>query len=124
MTSNVLWNIVCALLAVSSNAILKGTLQGSLAWKGSMIALMMDFLKILKNPQAWLGITAFIGANLLWLNILATQRMSTAYPLQLSLVFLFSTMISIVIFSERVTSQGVFGMVLVLAGVLLTLSQA
>jgi drug/metabolite transporter (DMT)-like permease len=46
--------------------------------------------------------------------------MSTKDLLQLALDFLFSTSTLVLLFSERMTFQGVLGMVIVSAGVLLT----
>jgi multidrug transporter EmrE-like cation transporter len=45
--------------------------------------------------------------------------MSVAYPIQLSLVFLFSTLTSILVFSEKATLSGLLGLALVVSGVVM-----
>lgn len=106
-------------MAVVSNGLLKQALQGRIAWKGNIVTLVTDAFLLLKYPLVWLGAAAFITTNVLWLLILATQRMSVAYPLQLSLVFLFSTLVSVTIFSERLTPSVCLGLVLVISGIVL-----
>lgn len=119
MFNGIFINLGCAALAVIANALLKQALHGRIGWKGSVLTLFADAFGLLRYPLVWLGAAAFVGANVLWLFILATQRMSVAYPLQLSLVFLFSTLASILVFSEKVTVSGMLGLALVVSGVVL-----
>ena len=78
-----------------------------------------DLLHLLSFPLIWVGILLFITANVLWLMILATQKLGVAYPLQIALVFLFSTMSSILFFGEKPTALSAAGLVLVMSGVVL-----
>jgi multidrug transporter EmrE-like cation transporter len=119
MLKSILINISCAALAVLANALLKQSLQGRLSWKGSVPTLLWDSLTMLQYPLVWLGAAAFIAANLLWLFILATQRMSVAYPLQLSLVILISFLVSISFFSESISVRSCAGLAFLLVGITL-----
>ena len=119
MLKSILINIACAGMAVLANALLKHSLQGRLSWKGSVPTLLWDSLSMLKYPLVWIGAAAFITANLLWLFILATQRMSVAYPLQLSLVILISFLVSIAFFSESISIRGCAGLGFLLVGIAL-----
>jgi multidrug transporter EmrE-like cation transporter len=119
MFKGIFINLSCAALAVIANALLKQALHGRIAWKGSVLTLFTDAFGLLRYPLVWLGAASFVAANVLWLFILATQRMSVAYPLQLSLVFLFATLASILVFSEKVTVPGMLGLALVVSGVVL-----
>lgn len=119
MFKGIFINLSCAALAVTANALLKHALHGRIAWKSSVPTLFADAFGLLRYPLVWLGASAFVAANVLWLFILATQRMSVAYPMQLSLVFLFSSLTSILVFSEKVTLSGLLGLALVVAGVVM-----
>jgi multidrug transporter EmrE-like cation transporter len=119
MIKSIFVNIACAAMAVLANAVLKYSLQGRLSWKGNVPALLRDSLAMLQYPLVWLGGAAFIAANLLWLFILATQRMSVAYPLQLSLVLLISFLVSIAFFSEGISFRGCAGLAFLLVGIIL-----
>jgi multidrug transporter EmrE-like cation transporter len=120
MFRNIFINLLCASLVVGANCILKMALVNKgFAWKGSFVGLGRDLLHLLSFPLIWVGILLFVAANVLWLVILATQRLGTAYPLQIALVFLFSTMSSILLFGEKPTAISFTGLVLVVSGVVL-----
>jgi multidrug transporter EmrE-like cation transporter len=119
MYNGIIINLGCAALTVIANALLKQALHGRIAWNGSILTLIYDGFNLLRHPFVWLGAMALVAGNLLWLIIIASQRMSVAYPLQLSLVFLFSTLTSIIVFSENVTFSGMLGLVFVICGILL-----
>jgi multidrug transporter EmrE-like cation transporter len=89
------------------------------SWRGSVVGLGKDLLQLLSFPLIWAGILLFVAANVLWLMILATQKLAIAYPLQIALVFLFSTTASVFVFSERLTALSVVGLVLVVCGMFL-----
>jgi multidrug transporter EmrE-like cation transporter len=120
MFRNIFINLLCASLVVGANSILKIALVNKgFSWRGSFVGLGRDLLHLLSFPLIWVGTLLFIAANVLWLMILATQKLGVAYPLQIALVFLFSTMSSIIFFGEKPTAISVAGLVLVMSGVVL-----
>jgi multidrug transporter EmrE-like cation transporter len=120
MSKNIFINLLCAFLMVGANSFLKMALADKgFAWKGSIVELGRDLLQLLSFPLIWVGTLLFLGANVLWLMILATQKLGIAYPLQIALVFLFSTMSSILLFGEKPTAISFTGLVLVVSGVVL-----
>lgn len=110
-------NITCAAFAVMANALLKHSLEGRISWKGNLTGLIWDALTMFKYPLVWAGAAAFVAANLIWLLILATQKMSVAYPLQLSLVILFSFIASVFVFAETVSLRGCVGLGFLVLGI-------
>ena len=105
---------------VAANAFLKAALaEKSFSWKGTIMGLGKDLFHLLSFPLIWVGILLFISANVLWLMILATQKLGIAYPLQIALVFLFSTLASFMVFGERLTISSIAGLVFVICGVFL-----
>ena len=119
MFKGILINTACAALVVLANALLKHSLHGRISWKGSVLALFADAFSLLQYPLIWLGIAAFVAAVLLWLLVLSTQHLSVAYPLQLSLVLIFSTVVSVFVFSEPLTSIRFGGLVFLFVGILM-----
>lgn len=120
MFRNIFINLLCASLVVGANSILKMALVNKgFGWRGSFMGLGRDLLHLLSFPLIWVGILLFVAANVLWLMILATQKLGIAYPLQIALVFLFSTMSSILFFGEKPTAISTAGLVLVMSGVVL-----
>jgi len=113
-------NMLCAILMVGSNCFLKLALEDKeIAWKGSFIGFGKELLHLLSFPMIWYGMLLFVGANILWLVILATQKLGIAYPLQIALVFLFSTLTSIIVFGEEFNFVSVAGLLLVFCGIVL-----
>jgi multidrug transporter EmrE-like cation transporter len=110
-------NLGCAALSVLSNALLKHTLQGQIVWKGSVSNLFSDSINLARAPLFWLGVLSFVSANLTWLYILGTQRMSVAYPIQLSLVLVLTSTTGCLFFSERVSAANALGIILILGGI-------
>lgn len=74
---------------------------------------------MLNQPLFLLGISDFALANLLWLLVLSSRPLAIACPIQIELVVLINTLIPVVLFSERFNINGVAGMVLVVAGIVL-----
>jgi multidrug transporter EmrE-like cation transporter len=117
MFKNLFINLLCAFLMVGANIFLKIVLADKgFSWRGSVVGLGKDLLQLLSFPLIWAGILLFVAANVLWLMILATQKLGIAYPLQIALVFLFSTTASVFVFSEKLTAISVVGLVLVVCG--------
>ncbi len=120
MFKNIFINLLCAGLVVGATSLLKLALVNKgFSWKGSLTTLGRDLLQLFSLPLIWAGILLFILANILWLMILATQKLGIAYPLQIALVFLLSTMTSILLFGEKPSVISVAGLVLVVSGVIL-----
>ena len=71
------------------------------------------------QPIFWLAMSAFILANLLWIVVVSSQKLSVAFPVQISLVLVFNTAITITFFGEHVSNLGLLGVALILAGVML-----
>ena len=120
MAKNIFINLLCAFLMVGANSFLKMALADKgFTWKGSLVGLGKDLLQLLSFPLIWVGTLLFVGANVLWLMILATQKLGIAYPLQIALVFLFSSLASLLVFGEKFSPVSVAGLALVVCGVVL-----
>jgi multidrug transporter EmrE-like cation transporter len=111
--------LASSLTAAISAAVLRFALKGTFHWKGSIGALVMDSIRLLANPTFLLGLTTFVVANLLWLLVLGSQKLSVAYPVQIGLVLVLTSSISAVVFREFLSVQGYIGLLLVILGVIL-----
>jgi multidrug transporter EmrE-like cation transporter len=105
---------------VLSNTLLKRVLTDSgIIWEGKIFNWLHQFILLLKKPLMWYAITAFISANLLWVFILSSQKMNIAYPLQITLVFALTTIVSLYIFEEKLNHSGIIGLVSIIIGIIL-----
>ena len=100
-------------------SIFRHVLSGNIAWTGDLLLLIKDVFALLLQPLFLLGLLAFVVANTLWLIVLATQKLSVAYPVQIGLVTIFTGIISVLIFRETLPPRAYAGYGLLLVGVLL-----
>ena len=113
-------NILCALVTVMSNTLIKYSLSGKLVWKGELIKFLVDLVLNFRNPLLIFALLIFIAGNILWIFIISTQNFSFALPVQISLVFVFNLIVSFFLFNEQINSYSILGMILILLGVILT----
>jgi multidrug transporter EmrE-like cation transporter len=74
---------------------------------------------LLSNVGFLAGLAVFILANVLWLLVLGSQKLSVAYPVQIGLVVLFNAVISAWFFAESMSVQGYAGLAFIVLGVFL-----
>ena len=117
--NQLLVNLVCAALAVASSSVFKIVLSNRLTWKGSTNIFVNEILFIMRMYEFWLGLTLFILSQILWLYILATQKFSIAYPLQVALsIILFST-VAHCFFKETINFKQIIALCLIFLGITL-----
>lgn len=117
--SSIYINILCALVTVLSNTLIKYSLSNKLVWKGEIITFLIDLLSNFKNPLLILAMMIFITGNILWIFIISTQNFSFALPLQIALVFLFNLMVSFFLFNEQLNLFSILGILFILLGIFL-----
>lgn len=108
--STIYINILCALVTVMSNTLIKYSLSRKLVWKGELITFLFELISSFRNPLLIFALLIFITGNILWIFIISTQNFSFALPLQIGLVFLFN---------EQMNSYSILGMILILSGIFL-----
>jgi multidrug transporter EmrE-like cation transporter len=105
--------------AAISTAIFRATLKDRFMWKGSVPVLIRDVFGLLSNIGFLTGLSVFILANVLWLLVLGSQKLSVAYPVQIGLVVVLNALISAWFFAESMTAQGYAGLAFIIMGVFL-----
>jgi multidrug transporter EmrE-like cation transporter len=116
---SILLLLLSASTAAMSTAILRFALRDSYRFKGSVLQFCQDSLRLLERPAFLMGLLMFMVANVLWLLVLGSQKLSVAYPVQIGLVVVFNALISSLFFSEKLAVQGYVGLALIVVGVAL-----
>ena len=93
-------------------------------WRENVMDLIASLASLALQPMFVFGLLNFIAGNILWMVVLATQPLSLAYPMQISLIIVFNAVISIACFSERMTPIGMIGLACILLGVVLMRAEA
>lgn len=96
---------------------------GQTLWKIGVKKISMDLsfkglIEIIKNPYILGGLFIYAFATIIWLYILSKEDLSIVYPLQ-SLCYLFTLIISIMIFKEYVPATRWIGVGFIVFGAFL-----
>jgi multidrug transporter EmrE-like cation transporter len=109
----------CATLATTANALIRHALVGRFMWKGSVLVLARDAFALLQQPLFLLGLLVLGTSVALWMLIMATCELSFAYPAQIGLVIILTSLVSAYFFAEKLTPMNLVGLALILIGVAL-----
>jgi drug/metabolite transporter (DMT)-like permease len=74
-------------------------------------------LALLRQPAFVSGFLLTGVAALLWIRILATQKLSTSYPLFVSLTYTLITVGAVYFLHEKISIQKLVGLVVIVAGI-------
>jgi len=115
----ILLSLASATASATTAAIFRFALKDRFVWKGSLFQLLNDAIFLLSNPLFIAGLAMFIFANVLWLLVLGSQKLSIAFSLQVGLVLIINSIFSAIFFGEYLSGFGYFGLLLIIAGVIL-----
>ena len=79
--------------------------------------MMIAVLKLFHQPIFAIGFFAYILASVVWFRVVATEPLSVAYPILVSLTFTMVTAGAVLFFQESLSTQKIVGIVTILAGI-------
>lgn len=105
--------LVTAVFAAVANLLIKN----GIGQAGGFTPSLSSLLHLLRQP-ALVGGMALIGiAGLLWFRVLATQKLSTCYPLFVSLTYSLITVGAFYFLREKISTQKLVGLVIIVIGI-------
>jgi multidrug transporter EmrE-like cation transporter len=115
-TQGLLLVITSALLTVAANLMLRASVlhAGGLSLTAGVFRQLAD---LARQPLFVTGVFLYGLAALVWFQVLSVEKLSTSYPLLVSLTFVMVTLGAMVFFKEQVSAGKLFGVALCLAGV-------
>ena len=116
MTIHGLWLVaIAAMNAAISSFLLRHSIDqaGGFSFNGQ------TFHTLARSPLFLIGVCLYGLAGLLWFRVLATEQLSIAYPLLVSLTFVLVTCGAILFFGENLTIAKLTGLGLILSGIAL-----
>jgi drug/metabolite transporter (DMT)-like permease len=100
--------------AIANLMLRKGTLAvGLTASPGAQILLL------LRQPVFVTGVVLYGLAALIWFRVLPMEKLTTSYPMLVSLTFIMVTIGAVLVFHEHVNLQKVSGLAVIIAGIVL-----
>ena len=106
--------IISALLVMFANLLLRHAI-GSTGFSFSLA----HFTKLLLTPTFILGIILYFASMIVWFKVLATEALSSCYPILVGLSFLGVTLGAAFFFKEALPLTKSAGIVIILVGITL-----
>jgi multidrug transporter EmrE-like cation transporter len=102
---------------VTANILLKTGVIKSGGISGSKTKLISDITHVVMNPFIIVGLALYGLSFLIWLRVLTFNDLSKSYPIFAAIVFLFTTIGSVIFLKENVSFLRVIGIIIILFGI-------
>jgi len=109
--------LLSAGLTVAANLMLRMGIDRAGGFPGRLGGLANALLRLAGQPLFDLGFILYGLAALVWFRIVATELLSIAYPVLVSVTFIFITLGAVALFQEALTWRKVIGLIMILFGV-------
>lgn len=112
--------IAAIVTAIANILIRTGIVRAGGFKPASIIDVGWSFIRLLLDPVFLIGFILYFVAALVWFRTIALAPLSIAYPLMVSLTFITVTIGSIIFWNEPLTFQKLVGLLVIMAGIVLT----
>jgi multidrug transporter EmrE-like cation transporter len=109
--------LMSAGLQVAGTLMLRSGVDRAGGFAGRLADVPAGLLRLAGQPIFDIGFIFYGLAALVWFRVLATQPLSRAYPLLVSLTFLFVTLGAVTLFQESMTVRKLAGLTIILVGI-------
>ncbi|MEA2782361.1 MAG: hypothetical protein QOK29_3905 [Rhodospirillaceae bacterium] len=114
-----------AAITMAANLLMRAGIERSGGFRPEGAAqVVFGFANLLLNPLFTLGFVGYFVGALVWFRVLATEQLSLAYPLLVSLTFLLVTGGAVLIFHEPMSLRKALGLLTVVAGIAIASSES
>jgi multidrug transporter EmrE-like cation transporter len=112
--------VLAAGLTMVANLLLRAGIDaaGGFAFVG-ISGTIGAIVRLFMQPLFAAGFVLYFAASIVWFRVVATEPLSLAYPILVSLTFASVTAGAILLFGEPVSLRKVAGLAVILAGILL-----
>ena len=112
--------LVTAVLTMAANLLLRVGIVAAGGFSfGGLAETVRGLVALFMEPRFLLGFVLYFAAAVVWFRVVATERLSVAYPLLVSCTFTLVTAGAVVALGESLTRRQVLGLVVILAGIAL-----
>jgi drug/metabolite transporter (DMT)-like permease len=105
------------LLTAACMAVANVLMKNGIAEAGGFSPSLSAVLGLLRQPAFVVGFLLTGIAALMWFRILATQKLSTCYPLFVSLTYSLITIGAVYFLHEKVSTQKLLGLLIIIVGI-------
>ena len=109
-----------AFLSAIANLVLRKGIEAAGGFTtGGFVTTIKNFIILLSNPLFFLGFLLYLGAMLSWVKILASEPVSMAYPILVSLSFILVTIGTALFLREPIFIRSLLGIISIIVGIVL-----
>lgn len=109
-------SVVCN---VTANVLLKFGVTKAGGFALSPNTLVTDLIKTALNPYIMGGLVLYGFSFIIWLRVLSISDLSKSYPIFVTIVFILTTIGSVIFLKESVSTLRLMGIAILIAGVFL-----
>lgn len=102
---------------VTANILLKKAVISFGGISGNKTSLIPELLKAASTPILWIGLCLYGLSFLIWLRVLTFNDLSRSYPIFAAVVFLFTTIGSMLFLKENISATRILGIIIILSGI-------
>jgi len=102
---------------VTANILLKKGVLAAGGISGQKSHLLSEIIKVASNPLILIGLSLYGLSFLIWLRVLTFNDLSRSYPIFATIVFLMTTLGSLIFLKENISLFRIVGMIIMLAGI-------
>ena len=112
--------LVTALMTMIANLMLRAGIDAAGGFApGGALGLVVAVARLFLQPLFATGFVVYFLASVVWFRIVATEPLSIAYPMLVSLTFSLVTAGAVVFFHESLSLQKVVGLATIIAGIVI-----
>jgi drug/metabolite transporter (DMT)-like permease len=120
MTTLGVWLIIlCAVCTAVANLMMRRGVLNIGHFQLSASAMKTQILALAHQPLFVTGFLLYGVAAFIWFRVLASEPLSSSYPMLVSLTFLLVTVGAMLVFGEKVNALKIAGLLVIFAGILL-----
>jgi len=118
--SGFIYVLVTAAMTMGANLMLRAGIDAAGGFSpGTATELIFGLLRLFLQPLFAIGFVTYFLAAVVWFRVVATEPLSVAYPILVSLTFAFVTAGAVIVFQEPVSVRKVIGLLVILGGIVL-----
>ena len=112
--------LVAAAMTMGANLMLRAGIDAAGGFSpGTALELIFGLLRLFLQPLFAIGFVTYFLAAVVWFRVVATEPLSVAYPILVSLTFTFVTAGAVIVFQEPISLRKVLGLAVILAGIVI-----
>ena len=114
-----LWVLVSAVLTMGANLLLRAGIDRGDVGSDAAASMMQRYLVWFSQPMFLVGVVLYGLAALVWFRVVASEPLSSAYPILVGATFVLVIFGAALCFDERISLLKAIGSVVILGGIIM-----